>query len=135
MKGNVLMTTAAENIETTETKPAEGLDITEKAADKVREFEKSSPDAKGKSLRVYIQGGGCSGFQYGFAFDDKKDDDMTFEGHGVSVVVDPESYKYVKGSTVDFIDGLTGAGFTVNNPNATSSCGCGTSFTCDTGCD
>lgn len=80
-------------------------------------------------LRVYVEGGGCSGFQYGFEFDkEAAEDDMQLEKEGVTLLVDPLSYQYLNGSTVDFIDDLSGARFVVNNPNASTTCGCGSSF-------
>ena len=102
--------------------------LSEKAVEKIREFKGKMADAKGKEFRVYVQGGGCSGFSYGFMFDDKRDGDNIVEASGVACLVDPQSLMFLKGSTVDFIEGLTGAGFTVKNPNATGSCGCGSSF-------
>lgn len=83
----------------------------------------------GLKLRVYVTGGGCSGFQYGFDFtEDVADDDSLIDFTGVSLVVDPLSYQYLVGSTVDFEEGLAGARFLIKNPNATSTCGCGSSF-------
>jgi iron-sulfur cluster assembly protein len=81
------------------------------------------------ALRVWIQGGGCSGFQYGMALDNEPaDDDLRFESHGVTVLVDPMSYQHLDGAEIDFVDTLMGGGFKVNNPNAVSTCGCGHSF-------
>ena len=77
---------------------------------------------------VAVKGGGCSGFQYALALDSPKDDDHVFEHNGVSVVVDKVSMQFVFGSEVDYVDGLQGAGFTVNNPNVVAACGCGSSF-------
>lgn len=102
--------------------------LSEKAVEKIREFKEKMPEAKEKEFRVYVQGGGCSGFSYGFMFDNKRDGDNVVQAGGVSCLVDPQSLMFLKGSTVDFIEGLTGAGFTVKNPNATGSCGCGSSF-------
>jgi iron-sulfur cluster assembly accessory protein len=102
--------------------------ITDKAKDKVRQYLEDD-DNKGKALRVYVEGGGCAGFQYGLAFDDKRDTDEIVAIDGIEIVVDPMSQTYLEGSSIDFIDGLYGAGFKVNNPNATGSCGCGHSFT------
>lgn len=80
-------------------------------------------------LRVSVSGGGCSGFQYGFDLvDQKNDDDLMIERDGVRVVIDPVSLPFLEGSEIDYVDGLIGAAFKVHNPNATSSCGCGTSF-------
>ena len=80
-------------------------------------------------LRVYIQGGGCSGFQYGFAFEDEPaDDDFTIDREGATLLVDPLSYQYLMGSEVDYLEDLQGARFVINNPNAVTTCGCGASF-------
>ncbi len=80
-------------------------------------------------LRVSVEGGGCSGFQYKFDIDRAKaDDDLVISRDGVMVLIDPMSVNYMKGSEIDFVDDLIGASFKVNNPNATASCGCGTSF-------
>ncbi|QIP54894.1 iron-sulfur cluster insertion protein ErpA [Hafnia alvei] len=104
------------------------LQFTEAAANKVKELiaDEENPDLK---LRVYITGGGCSGFQYGFTFDDKVNDgDMTIEKQGVMLVVDPMSLQYLVGGSVDYTEGLEGSRFIVTNPNAKSTCGCGSSF-------
>jgi iron-sulfur cluster assembly accessory protein len=103
------------------------ISITEKAAEKV----KVAMEKEGKSdtgLRLYVSGGGCSGFQYGLAFDRKNDDDLLIESHGVKVIVDQESAKYLEGSEIDYEETVMGEGFKVNNPNATETCGCGHSF-------
>lgn len=86
------------------------------------------PEHAGKFLRVYVEGGGCSGMQYGMVFDEKRADDLTTEFFGVSVLVDPVSADYLRGARVDYLDELTGGGFKISNPNAQSSCGCGKSF-------
>ena len=101
--------------------------LTEIATKKVSEFlaTQEQPEA---GLRVAVKGGGCSGFQYALAFDRAKEDDHVFEDRGVSVVVDKVSMQFVFGSEVDYVDGLQGAGFTVNNPNVVAACGCGSSF-------
>ena len=80
------------------------------------------------ALRVYVAGGGCSGLQYGMALDDPMEDDILVNYEGIRVVVDSESLRFIQGAEIDYVDGLMGAGFTVNNPNAVSSCGCGHSF-------
>ncbi|TKB51510.1 iron-sulfur cluster insertion protein ErpA [Ferrimonas sediminicola] len=88
--------------------------------------EEENPNLK---LRVYVTGGGCSGFQYGFTFDEKVNDgDTTIDKEGVTLVVDPMSLQYLVGGTVDYTEGLEGSRFFVNNPNATTTCGCGASF-------
>jgi iron-sulfur cluster insertion protein len=80
-------------------------------------------------LRVFVTGGGCSGFQYGFTFDELvAEDDAVFEKQGVALIVDPMSYQYLVGSTIDYVEGLEGSRFIVDNPNAETTCGCGSSF-------
>ena len=102
--------------------------LTDIAADKVRGFL-SSQEAEGDvGLRVGVRGGGCSGFQYALALDERKDEDHVFEYEGIRVIVDPASLRYVDGSQVDFTESMMGSGFEVNNPNVTASCGCGSSF-------
>ena len=104
------------------------LQFTEAAAIKVKSLiaDENNPELK---LRVYITGGGCSGFQYGFTFDDQiNDGDMTIEKQGVALVVDPMSLQYLVGGAVDYTEGLEGSRFVVTNPNAKSTCGCGSSF-------
>ncbi len=81
-----------------------------------------------KFLRVLVETGGCSGFQYGMSFDEPKPDDQSFESEGVKIVIDPASLAYLNGSHIDFDDGLHGKGFEIKNPNAESTCGCGKSF-------
>ena len=81
-----------------------------------------------KRLRVLVESGGCSGFQYGMSFDEPKAEDTTFESEGVAILVDPASLAYLSGSAIDFDDGLHGKGFEIKNPNAQSTCGCGKSF-------
>lgn len=81
-----------------------------------------------KRLRVFVESGGCSGFQYGMSFDEQKADDTQLESEGVPILMDPASLAYLNGSVIDFDDGLHGKGFEIKNPNATSTCGCGKSF-------
>lgn len=88
----------------------------------------STQNVATKRLRVLVESGGCSGFQYGMAFDDRKEGDAEFESEGVAIVMDPTSVAYMKGSSIDFDDGLHGKGFEIKNPNAQSTCGCGKSF-------
>ncbi len=102
--------------------------VTEKAVAKVRSFQTGNKEAEGKFFRVYVQGGGCSGFQYGFTFDEKRDDDSVISTGELTVVVDPVSLPYLQGATVDYMEDFRGSGFVVQNPNATGSCGCGHSF-------
>jgi iron-sulfur cluster assembly accessory protein len=104
------------------------LTLTGRAIDKVKDFAAKMPEAAGKSLRVFIQGGGCSGFQYGFTFDDRKPNDNLITAGDVTVVVDPASAAKLLGATVDWVEDMRGAGFSVDNPSATSGCGCGKSF-------
>jgi len=104
------------------------IQISPNAVAKVRTLleEEGNPALK---LRVYVTGGGCSGFQYGFSFDeDTEEDDTRIEKDGITVVVDAMSYPYLVGSRVDYQEGLQGSKFTVENPNASSTCGCGSSF-------
>jgi len=104
------------------------IQLSQRAAQKVRSLmeAESSPDLK---LRVFITGGGCSGFSYGFTFDEEvAEDDAIVEGHGVTLLVDSLSYPYLAGAEVDYKEDLHGAQFVVANPNAASTCGCGNSF-------
>ena len=101
--------------------------VTKAAANKVSSLVSNEKNAKG--LRIFVQGGGCSGFQYGFAFAEEIEvDDTEIKQHGVSIVVDAMSYQYVMGAEVDYKDDLQGASFVIRNPNATATCGCGSSF-------
>ena len=108
--------------------PESAITLTDAAAEKIRELLGEDPEAAEQALRVAVRGGGCSGFQYALAFDEKKEDDHVFEEQGVAVVVDKVSMQFVFGSEVDYVEGLTGAGFQVNNPNVVAACGCGSSF-------
>jgi iron-sulfur cluster assembly accessory protein len=108
------------------------LSLTESAAAKIKQLLADEPDVG--VLRIAIQGGGCSGFQYGLGFDTgAAEGDLTLEQHGVTVVVDPFSAPYLQGAEVDYVDSIEAAGFAVNNPNAVASCGCGHSFQVDEG--
>ena len=105
-----------------------GINLTARAVNKVHELveEEENPSLK---LRVYITGGGCSGFQYGFSFEDTAaEDDTVIEREGIAVLVDPMSFQYLVGSEVDYTEGLEGSRFIINNPNAATTCGCGASF-------
>jgi iron-sulfur cluster assembly protein len=105
------------------------LTLTAAAAAKVRELMAEEPAGEAEVLRVAIQGGGCSGFQYGLGFDrGSQEGDLELEQHGVKIVVDPFSAPYLRGTEVDFVNGLQESGFKIENPNAVSSCGCGHSF-------
>ncbi|MGB1950976.1 MAG: iron-sulfur cluster insertion protein ErpA [Marinobacter sp.] len=104
------------------------LFLSDSAVAKVRELieEEGNSDLK---LRVFVTGGGCSGFQYGFSFDESQDEeDTAIEKEGVTLLVDPMSYQYLVGATVEYTEGLQGSQFVVKNPNASSTCGCGSSF-------
>ena len=103
------------------------ITLSARAATQVRTMQSELP-ADGKSLRVLMETGGCSGFQYGMSFDEAKTDDQVFESEGVKILVDPTSLAYLDGSHIDFDDGLHGKGFEIKNPNAQSTCGCGKSF-------
>lgn len=102
------------------------INLTTRAATQVRAMQKSADP--GKRLRVFVETGGCSGFQYGMSFDAPKADDAEFDSEGVAILVDPASLAYLNGTSIDFDDGLHGKGFEIKNPNAQSSCGCGKSF-------
>ncbi|MFQ3196647.1 MAG: iron-sulfur cluster insertion protein [Paraglaciecola sp.] len=105
------------------------IEFSDAAARKVKALvaEEENPNLK---LRVYVTGGGCSGFQYGFTFDEKiNDGDTTINKNEVTLLVDPMSLQYLVGGEVDYSEGLEGSRFLVNNPNATTTCGCGSSFT------
>ncbi len=105
------------------------ITLTSRAARQIESMRASlGSGSADKRLRVLVESGGCSGFQYGMSFDEPKSDDSTFESEGVSMVVDPASLAYLSGSTIDFDDGLHGKGFDIRNPNAQSTCGCGKSF-------
>ncbi|MEO6003137.1 MAG: iron-sulfur cluster insertion protein ErpA [Opitutus sp.] len=103
------------------------ITLSSRAADRVRamQAEQNSPE---KKLRVFVESGGCSGFQYGMSFDEPKPDDSQLESEGVAMLLDQASLAYLSGSVIDFDDGLHGKGFEIKNPNATSTCGCGKSF-------
>ncbi len=105
------------------------ITLTDNGAEKVREFlAGQAAVAETAGLRVGVRGGGCSGFQYALAFDEQRDGDRVFEDKGIRLLVDDQSLPYVQGSTIDFVDGLQGAGFKVENPNVIAACGCGSSF-------
>jgi iron-sulfur cluster assembly accessory protein len=106
------------------------INVTESAAGKIQELL-AEDNKMGAGLRVFVQGGGCSGFQYGLMIDEGQGDpasDQVFEVHGIKLLVDPISLRYLKGAEVDFVDNSMGGGFTIKNPNAKSTCGCGSSF-------
>jgi iron-sulfur cluster assembly protein len=106
-----------------------GIELTEKAANEIKHILESENMADGTFLRVGVKGGGCSGFSYTLDLTDTKGErDEEFEAHGITVVCDQKSYLYLNGTTVDFRDEIQGRGFVFSNPNATHSCGCGSSF-------
>lgn len=106
----------------------EQITITEAAANAVSELL-TKRNLDGYALRVFVSGGGCSGFQYGMALEENiRDTDLVYNQHGVKVVVDEISIDYLNGSTIDFVDEIMGSGFKIENPNAVASCGCGNSF-------
>jgi len=112
----------------TETTAKHSIALSESAAKRVA-WLKTQEDGGDLMLRVSVQGGGCSGFQYSFAFDDtKNDDDTVIEKNGVTAVIDEVSMGLIAGSEIDYVDEMIGASFAIRNPNATSSCGCGNSF-------
>ena len=116
------------NLSVVQQQTATPLFFSDSAVAKVRELieEEGNPDLK---LRVFVTGGGCSGFQYGFSFDETQDEeDTVVERDGVVLLVDPMSYQYLVGATIEYQEGLQGAQFVVKNPNASSTCGCGSSF-------
>jgi iron-sulfur cluster insertion protein len=120
------MSTATETVDLQV--PPSPILFTDAAAAKVKDLlaEEGNPELK---LRVFVQGGGCSGFQYGFTFDETiNDDDTTIDKEGVQLLVDPMSFQYLVGAEIDYKDDLEGAQFVIRNPNASSTCGCGSSF-------
>jgi iron-sulfur cluster insertion protein len=124
------MTTAVQtsNLQADLAPPSDPIVFTESAAAKVADLiaEEGNPELK---LRVFVQGGGCSGFQYGFTFDEAvNDDDMTLEKNGVQLLIDSMSFQYLVGAEIDYKEDIQGSQFVIRNPNATTTCGCGSSF-------
>jgi iron-sulfur cluster assembly protein len=116
-------------VATIETSQDAVVTLTERAADKVRALMALEPAGEAEVLRIAVQGGGCGGYEYALGFDrGAVDDDSESEYHGVRVVVDAASARYIRGATVDFIESLSESGFKIDNPNASGSCGCGNSF-------
>jgi iron-sulfur cluster assembly protein len=104
------------------------INLTQAAAEAVRDLL-AKRNLEDYALRVFVQGGGCSGFQYGMALDNNfRDEDAVFENYGIRVLVDEVSINYLNGATIDYVDELMGSGFKIENPNAVASCGCGSSF-------
>jgi len=113
---------------TVETATPSPLIFTDAAAAKVKALIEDEGNSALR-LRVFVQGGGCSGFQYGFTFDENmNDDDTAVEKGGVTLLIDPMSFQYMVGAEIDYTEGLEGAQFVIRNPNATTTCGCGSSF-------
>ncbi len=105
------------------------MQLTDGAVDKILSLKNKESESEILNLRVYVTGGGCSGFQYGFSFDDIiEEDDTCIEKEGANLVIDSLSLQYLQGSTVDYVEDLTGSKFIISNPNATTTCGCGESF-------
>ncbi|MCY1010555.1 iron-sulfur cluster insertion protein ErpA [Nannocystis pusilla] len=104
------------------------LEVTETAAAKIREIRETEAIESTYALRVKVMGGGCAGFQYDLYFDEPVEGDNHFESQGVKLVCDQMSFMYLMGTSIDYVEGLQGAGFKFNNPNTTGSCGCGSSF-------
>ncbi|AEA59301.1 MULTISPECIES: iron-sulfur cluster insertion protein ErpA [Burkholderia] len=122
------MNAVTESAVTTATEMPLPFVFTDAAADKVKQLidEEGNPELK---LRVFVQGGGCSGFQYGFTFDEEvNEDDTVMVKNGVQLLIDSMSYQYLVGAEIDYKDDLNGAQFVIKNPNATTTCGCGSSF-------
>jgi iron-sulfur cluster assembly accessory protein len=102
--------------------------LTRSAAEHIRSMLAEQPDNAGKHLRVYVEGGGCAGMQYGMVFDEQRAEDLVVEFFGVTVLVDAMSADHLQGAVIDYVDALTGGGFKITNPQAQSTCGCGKSF-------
>ena len=118
---------------TIEATPVMGVSLSERAAEELRALLERQ-DKADAALRVFVQGGGCSGLNYGMAIDDEiEEGDFVYSCFGVKVVVDPMSFNYIKGASVDFVDDDFGGGFKIDNPNAMRSCGCGSSFSTEDG--
>ena len=109
------------------------INLSTLAAEKVKGILAQEASLKDGGLRIYVQGGGCSGFQYGMALDEVGEGDQTFELQGVKVIVDPMSMRYLDGAEVDYKEDLMGGGFAIKNPQAKSTCGCGSSFSTEEG--
>ena len=104
------------------------VSLTESAASQIKSMIAGQSEHAGKTLRIFVEDGGCSGLKYGLVFDEKRPDDLAPEFFGVPVLVDAFSANYLRGTIVDYSDALTGGGFKISNPNARQSCGCGKSF-------
>jgi iron-sulfur cluster assembly protein len=104
------------------------ITLTANAADKLGGIMDQKGLRESHALRVFVKGGGCGGMQYGMTFDETRDGDEEYEMHGLRIIVDPTSLFYISGASIDYVDNLMGGGFHIDNPQATSSCGCGSSF-------
>src|SRR5579872_982655 len=107
---------------------ASGLDVTPAAIERVRQLLAANPDKAGQGLRLYVTSGGCAGYSYGMAFDEQGDNDTVMEFDSLKIFVDRDSLQWLDGARVDFVESMLGSGFSITNPNAKSTCGCGTSF-------
>src|SRR5947208_10131206 len=114
--------------------PTQLVGLTERAAEKIRELQADEPEGDATVLRIAVQGGGCSGFEYALGFDSAaQEGDLELESHGVTVVVDPFSAPYLTGAEIDYLETIQESGFKINNPNVVSACGCGHSFQVEEG--
>jgi iron-sulfur cluster assembly accessory protein len=104
------------------------ITVTDSAFRRLHDLITENPDYRDKGLRIFVETGGCAGMQYGMQFDEAKQGDQRIEQDGVEVLIDAYSADFLTGATVDYLDGLTGAGFKITNPNVARSCGCGSSF-------
>lgn len=104
------------------------ITVTDSAFRRLHDLITENPEYRDKGLRIFVETGGCAGMQYGMQFDEAKQGDQRFEQDGVEVLVDAYSANFLTGATIDYLDGLTGAGFKITNPNVARSCGCGSSF-------
>lgn len=111
------------------------IEVTPSALAKIKSMIETKPECAGKGLRMYVTAGGCAGNSYGMAFDEPDKDDVLIDADGLQVMVDNESWPWLKGVRVDFVESLMGSGFSITNPNAQSTCGCGTSFSKGDGSD
>jgi iron-sulfur cluster assembly protein len=109
------------------------ITVTDSAVKQLQSLIQENASEDGKGLRIFVESGGCAGLQYGMTLDSTKEGDEVIERDGVCIFIDSNSTGYLRGSTIDYADGLSGAGFKINNPNARRSCGCGTSFETDAG--
>src|SRR5262249_7767728 len=134
-RDHTILKRSKELMATVETTPRIGVSLSERAAEEIRGLMERQGKADA-ALRVFVQGGGCSGLNYGMAIDDAvEEDDFVYNCFGVKVVVDPLSINYIKGASVDYVEDVMGGGFKIDNPNAVRSCGCGSSFSTEDGPD